>query len=360
MIEYRQIETGRLRRFCEAVFCAYGFSAEESRIITDVLIRADLYGIESHGVQRLIRYHNEIESGMVDVRAKPEVVHETPISAVADARKCMGQLSAMMGMKTAIQKAGTSGCGMVVMRNSNHFGIAGYYTGMAASEDFLGVCMTNSEAISVPTFGRQAMIGTNPIALAMPADPAPFSFDAATTVVPRGKLEVYTKNNRPLPEQWALDTGGRPSVNAAEVLQNIIHKTGGGIAPLGGVGELNGGHKGYGLGIMVDLFTAVLSSGLTSNQVNVSPGLNGICHCFICVDYGIFGDKKTIKENLSRFLRELRESSKAEDQSRIYTHGEKEAEMMAARIHGTVPVNEKTLAEMREIAAKQGINWDLQ
>ena len=360
MVEYRQIETGRVRRFCEAVFCAYGFSADESRIITDVLIRSDLYGIESHGVQRLIRYHNEIKSGMVDVQAKPEVVHETPISAVVDARKSMGQLAGVAGMKMAIQKARTSGCGMITMRNSNHYGIAGYYTGMAASEDLLGICMTNSEAISVPTFGRQAMIGTNPIALAMPADPQFFSFDAATTVVPRGRLEVYNKNGEFLPEHWALDIEGKPSINAADVLENIIHKLGGGIAPLGGSGELNGGHKGYGLGIIVDLFTAVLSSGLTSNCVNVSPGLNGICHYFMCIDYGIFGDKKTIKANLSRFLRELRESKKAEGQSRIYIHGEKESEMMAVHINGTIPVNEKTLVEMKEIAINQAVFFDLQ
>jgi LDH2 family malate/lactate/ureidoglycolate dehydrogenase len=354
---YRQIDTAAARQFCEDIFHSYGFSPEQSRIITDVLLRADLYGIESHGVQRLIRYHHEIGSGMVDAGAQPEIMRETAISAVLDARKAMGQLAAIRGMELAIKKAGTSGCGMVTVRNSNHYGIAGYYSGMAAEADFLGICMTNSEAISVPTFGCQAMIGTNPIALAMPADPVPFSFDAATTVVPRGKLEVYHKNGKPLPEHWALDAGGRPSADAAEVLRNIISRLGGGIAPLGGAGELYGGHKGYGLGIIVDICTAVLSGGLTSNYVNVTPGLNGICHFFMAVDYGIFGDKAAIKARLSAFLRELRESRKAEGQDRVYTHGEKEAEMMASRINGSIPVNEKTLAEMKDIAAAQGVEW---
>lgn len=358
MANYRQIDTDKARRFCEEIFRTYGFTQDESRTITDVLLKADLYGIESHGVQRLIRYHNEIGAGLVDVRAMPEIVYETAISAVVDARKAMGQLAGVRGMELAIEKARASGCGMVTVRNSNHYGIAGYYSGMAVDADLLGVCMTNSEAISVPTFGRQAMIGTNPIALAMPADPVPFSYDAATTVVPRGKLEVYLKNGKPLPDQWALDAEGRPSADAAEVLHNIIHKLGGGIAPLGGAGELNGGHKGYGLGLIADIFTAVFSGGLNSSHVNVTPGLNGICHYFMALDYGLFGDKQAIKARLSAFLRELRESKKAEGQERVYIHGEKEVEMMASRLNGQIPVNEKTLVEMKAIAAKQGVGWE--
>ncbi|MDR1576581.1 MAG: Ldh family oxidoreductase [Treponema sp.] len=358
MANYRHIDTEKARRFCERIFRSYGFTEEESQTITDVLIRADLYGIESHGMQRLIRYHNEIGSGYVDVRAKPEIVHETGISAVIDARKWAGQLAAVQGMKLAIAKARSAGCGMVSVRNSNHYGIAGYYSGMAVEADLLGICMTNSEAISVPTFGRQAMIGSNPIAVAMPADPVPFSYDAATTVVSRGKLEIYNKNGKALPDQWALGAGGNPSDNAAEVLHNIIHKLGGGIAPLGGAGELNGGHKGYGLGLVVEIFTAVFSGGLNSSHVSVTPGLNGICHYFMAVDYGLFGDKQAIKARLSAFLRELREGKKAEGQERVYTHGEKEAEMMAARLNGQIPVNEKTLEEMRAIAAGQKVDWE--
>jgi LDH2 family malate/lactate/ureidoglycolate dehydrogenase len=358
-MEYIQIETEKARRFCRALFESYGFTPSESGTITDILLRADLCGVESHGVQRLIRYHNEIGSGMVDVRAKPEVVRQTTISAVIDARKAMGQLTGVAAMKLAIKKAKTSGCGMVTVRNSNHYGVAGYYSLMAAEEGFLGVSMTNSEAIGVPTFGKQAMLGTNPIALALPAEPTAFSFDAATTVVPRGKLEVYDKNGESLPEQWALDREGRPLTNAAQALDSIIHKLGGGIAPLGGPGELSGGHKGYGLGIIVEIFTAILSGGLSSNYVNVTPGLNGICHCLMAVDIGIFGDREAIKERMSVFLRELRESGKAGGHTRIYTHGEKEAEMMAGRAGGRIPVNPKTLEEMRVIAGEQGVPCDL-
>ncbi|MDR1837391.1 MAG: Ldh family oxidoreductase [Treponema sp.] len=359
MTGYVQLDTEKVKRFCEELFRAYGFSADESKVISDVLLKADLYGIESHGVQRLVRYHDEITSGQVDAGAKTEIVHETPISACIEANKVMGQLAGVEAMKLAIQKAKKSGCGMVTVRNSNHYGIAGFYTGMAAEEDLIGVSMTNTEAICVPTFGSQAMTGTNAIALAMPAEPFIFSYDASTTVVPRGTLEVFRKNVRPLPDQWALDEYGKPCTDAAIVIDNIINKAGGGIAPLGGLGVTNGGHKGYGLSIIVDLFSAVISSGLTSNHVNRKPGHTGICHYFMAIDYGIFGDKTSIKKGMSKFLQELRDSKKAEGQNRIYTHGEKEAEMMAQREKGQIPVNEKTLSEMTKIAEKLNVAFPL-
>ena len=359
MATYLQVETSKIRRFSEALFQSYGFTEEESQAISDVVIMADLYGVESHGVQRLIRYHDEIISGMVNPRAKTEIVTETGISALIDANKAMGQLVSLQGMNIAIKKALAQGCGMVTVRNSNHYGIAGYYSEMAAGKDLIGICFSNSEAIGVPTFGAQGMLGTNPIALAMPADPIMFSYDASTTVTPRGTLEVLIKNNKPLPDGWAIDAKGNSTVDTVEVLNNIIHKSGGGLAPLGGAGVLHGGHKGYGLGIIVDLFTAVLSNGLTSNYVNITPGLNGICHYFMAIDYGIFGDKAAIKAGMSKFLQELRDSKKAEGQDRIYVHGEKEAETMVERINGNIPVNEKTLKEMKNIASKQGVSWNL-
>jgi len=350
------IDTQKARCFCEMVFKAYGFSADESKIITDVLLMADLYGIESHGIHRLVRYHEEITSNQVCVNAKVETVHETPISACLEANKAMGQLVGVYAMNMAIEKAKKSGCGMITVRNSNHYGIASYYTELASAQDLIGVSMTNTEAICVPTFGSQAMTGTNAQALAMPADPFTFSYDASTTVVPRGKLEVYRKNGQPLPDNWALDANGNPCNDAAVVVDNIIAKAGGGIAPLGGLGMLHGGHKGYGLSIIVDMFSAVISSGLTSNHVNRKPGSTGICHYFMAIDYGIFGDKTSIRNGMSKFLQEIRDSRKAEGHSRIYTHGEKESELKAQRENGQIPINEKTLEEMKNIAAKLKIS----
>ncbi|MBQ6874936.1 MAG: Ldh family oxidoreductase, partial [Lachnospiraceae bacterium] len=309
----------------------------------------DLSGIESHGIQRLIRYHKEITGGLVKLGAKPEVVFETPLSAVIEGNDCMGQTLSVNAMQLAIDKAKASGFGMVTVRNSNHYGIAGYYAKMAAEQGLIGMCMTNTEAIMVPTFGRQAMLGTNPIAFAMPADPVPYVFDAATTVVPRGKLEVYVKRGNGLPIGWALDETGHDSSDPERVLGNIINKTGGGILPLGGSGELTSGYKGYGFAMLCEIATAILSGGTTSNYIYKTPGRANIAHCFVAIDYGMLGDKKEIEAALSKYLQEIRESNKAEGQDRIYIHGEKEAEAKARVMKEGVSLNEKTYAEMQMI-----------
>ena len=353
-MQYHRLPYDQVVAFCRKAFAGYGFNEEQSAQITDVLLDADLSGIESHGIQRLVRYHKEITGGLVDVKAVPEIVKETPISATVEGNDAMGQLLGVQAMQMAIDKAKKVGIGMVAVRNSNHYGIAGYYTKMAAEAGLIGICMTNTEAIMVPTFGRQAMLGTNPIAFSMPASPVPFTFDAATTVVPRGKLEVYAKRDGVIKDGWALDENGHPSTDAARVLSNIIGKTGGGILPLGGSGEETSGYKGYGFAMLCEICTAILSGGTTSNYIYKTPGKANICHFFMAVDYGVFGEKEDLEKALSQFLQELRDSNKAEGQDRIYTHGEKEFEAHQRVKAEGVSVNEKTYAEMQMIAEFTG------
>ncbi len=343
-----------LDRFCTDAFGKIGFSAEESRIITDVLLMSDLYGIESHGMQRIVRYHKGIEKGLIDINAKPEIIHQTPVSAVIDAHDSMGQLVGNKAMKMAIEKAKTSGIGIVSVRNSNHYGIAGYYAKMACDAGFIGFSGTNSEAIMVPTFSRLAMIGSNPIAISMPADPYPFFFDCSTTVVTRGKLEMYNKAGKPLPDGWALDRNGKPTNNASDVLKNIVEKNGGGIMPLGASEETTGSHKGYGYGMVCEIFSSILSLGTTSNYC--MKGKSGICHFFAAINPEIFGDANAIKEHLSAFLAELRNAPKAEGAARIYTHGEKEIEAIADREANGIPVDENTVREMVDFARFVGLD----
>ena len=169
MTSYIRYTYPQLKKFCEDCFKKFGFSESEAEIITDVLLLSDLYGIESHGMQRLARYHKGIEKGLIKIDAKPEVVFETPVSAVIEGNDGMGQLISHKAMNIAIEKAKKSGMAIVTVRNSNHFGIAGYYAKMACDAGLLGMAFTNSEAIMVPTFGRLAMLGSNPIAVAMPA-----------------------------------------------------------------------------------------------------------------------------------------------------------------------------------------------
>ncbi len=351
---YRHLAYEDVKKFCIQVFQGYGFNVKESEDITDVLLAADLNGFESHGIQRLTRYDFEVKSGFVKLDAPWEVLKETPISAVIDAHDGMGQLVGIRAMNLAIEKAKQYGCGMVTVRNSNHYGIAGYYANMAAKEDLIGISMTNTESIMVPTFGKEAVLGTDPIAFAMPADPIPFSFDAATTVVPRGKLEVYAKRGSGLPDGWALDETGTTSTDSDRVLHNIIHKTGGGILPLGGAGELNSGYKGYGFAMICEIMTGILARGKTSYHINRTPGRVETCQSFIAFDYGMFGDKEEIKADMSNFLQEIRDSQKADGQDRIYTHGEKEFETHAKVMANGIAVNEKTYSEMVRIGQDTG------
>ncbi|MBE6671873.1 MAG: Ldh family oxidoreductase [Ruminococcaceae bacterium] len=345
---YQHFSYETLHRFCMDAFQKFGFTEKEADIIQDVLLTSDLYGIESHGMQRMVRYHKCIEKGMIKIEAKPEVVFDTPISAVIDAHDAMGQLVGYQAMELAIAKAKTSGVGIVSVRNSNHYGIAGYYAKMACKEGLMGFSCTNSEAIMVPTNGRMAMLGSNPIACAFPAEPYDFFFDASTTVVTRGKLEMYNKMEKPLPEGWALDKNGDPSTNAPDVLSNIVAKNGGGIMPLGGSTEQLGSHKGYGYGMLCEIFASILSMGSTSNYCMVD-GKGGICHSFVAINPAFFGDPEEIKKHFSTYLQELRDAPKANGAEKIYTHGEKEIAALERIMKDGVPVNDNTMVEVLDL-----------
>ena len=337
-------------------FMKFGFSEKDSKIIRDVLLMSDMYGIQSHGMQRLVRYHKGIEKGTIKVDAQPEVVFETPVSAVIDGHDGMGQLIGHYAMELAIKKAKESGVGIVSARNSNHYGIAGYYANMAVEEGFIGFSCTNSEAIMVPTYARKAMLGSNPQAWAAPAEPYNFFFDASTTVVTRGKLEMYNKLGKQLPDGWALNKDGNPSTDAADVLKNISAHVGGGIMPLGGNTEQLGSHKGYGNGMVVELFAAILSMGGTSNHC-MKDGKSNICHGFMAINPAFFGDADAIKKHFSTFLTELREAPKAEGEARIYTHGEKEVEAVKDREENGIPVIDKTMTEVYELCQYLGLDF---
>ena len=342
------IQEEKLNAFCQDAFEGFGFSPEEASIIKDVLMMSDMYGIQSHGMQRVVRYHKGIEKGLIDIKAKPEVVFDTPVSAVIEGHDAMGQLVGHFAMELAIKKAKESGIGIVSARNSNHYGIAGYYADLALKEGLIGFSCTNSEAIMVPTFARKAMLGSNPIAFTMPAEPYNFFFDASTTVVTRGKLEMYNKLGKELPNGWALNKDGKASQDAGEVLGNISDHVGGGIMPLGGNTEQLGSHKGYGYGMLCEIFASIFSQGGTSNKC-MTGGRSNICHGFMAINPAIFGNPEDVKKHFSTFLQELREAPKAEGADRIYTHGEKEAEAIEVCRKEGVPVIDKTVAELFDV-----------
>ena len=360
MAEYVNVNADKVRRLSVAIFCAHGLPEEDSKTVTDVLLTADLFGIESHGVQRMIRYHDALKKQQVVLHPKIEVIRDTPLSATLDAHQCLGHVAGTYAMRMAIDKAKQNGAGFVAVRNSTHYGIAGYYTAMALKERLIGLCATNSEQIGVPTYGVRPMFGTNPLAFAMPAKPYPFWFDAATTVVPRGKLEVYAKAEKTLPKEWCVNGKGENEPDPRAALDAIIAKLPGGILPLGGLGTDHGGHTGYGYALVAEILTSIFSGGLTSNHMVDGTGAEHTCQFFGAIDYGMFGDKDEMERHLSDYLQEIRDSDKASGQDRIYTHGEINWLSREQKLKDGIPLQTATVAELRAIAAELKIPYDLE
>lgn len=350
------IKADQLRKFCEETFQTLGFSKEDSVIISDVILLSDLFGIDSHGINRLKMYIQQLHSGYIDIRSQPEIVFQTPVSAVIDGKKGMGQLVSRFAMNFAIEKAKISGVAMVTVRNSNHYGIAGYYSLMASNEGMIGISMTNSLAAVVPTHGKDPMLGTNPIAFSFPATSHPFLFDSATSVVSVGKIEVYDQLSKPIPLGWGLNSEGFDESNPKEVLKSIFCGASG-LHPLGGGSEEMGSHKGYGFSMIVEILSSIISLGTTSNHVEKKEGEAGVCHFFMVIDPKIFGNPTDIQRHFDNYLTEIRNSGKSIDQNRIYTHGEKEAESFLRRKADGLVLSYKTLGDLRKIADEAGLDF---
>lgn len=343
---YGTISVREYREKAETVFQRLGFTAEESRTVADVLLEADLFGVESHGISRVMKYVNLIREGVVDRQAKPEILKETPVSALIDAHSAMGQLVSVRAMSLAIRKAREAGVGLVQVRHSNHFGIAGYYALKAAEEGLVGITMTNTQAIMVPTFSAEALLGSNPIAVAFPAGEEPFLFDAATTVVTRGKLELYDKLGKDLPCDWAVGHTGSVCRNPGEVLRDIREKRGGGILPAGGAGEEMGGYKSYGFAMICELMTSVLS-GCVSAVHKQDRG--DTSHAFYALDPGIFGDAGEIRSAAQRLIDEIHAARPAEGRDAVFVAGEKEFRRRRERMEHGIPLSRKVLGELEQL-----------
>jgi LDH2 family malate/lactate/ureidoglycolate dehydrogenase len=363
---WTRVDPDALRTFSEEVFRALGVNEEDARITTDVLLAADLRGIDSHGVARLRRYVNGLQQGIMDPRPQIHTVTETPVTATVDGGAGLGQPVSYRAMKRAIDKAQEYGAGFVTVRNSNHYGIAGYYAMMALDADCIGFSMTNAGTLVNPTFGRNAMLGTNPIAVAAPAgEERPFVLDMATSTVPQGKLEVYSRLEKSIPLGWATDETGTPTEDTLRVLDNLKQRHGGGLLPLGGAGEEMSGHKGYGLGLWVDIFCAVLSGAAYSNltypkTAEGKPLPSNIGHFFGAWRVEAFRPVEAFKASMDDLQQRLKETPKADDAERIYIHGEKEYEEAERRSREGIPLNPKVAADLRAIGAEVGVPYEVE
>jgi L-2-hydroxycarboxylate dehydrogenase (NAD+) len=346
-----RVQRAELVAFCQAIFQNLGLSEYDAHAAADVLVAADARGIPSHGIARLWRYVNGLKNGVMIPNAPVEVLMDTPTSLVIHAHGAMGASVSVRTMEQIIAKARTSGAAFATIRDSNHFGIAGYYAIMAMKADMLGLAMTNTAALGVPTFGRQVMFGTNPIAFAAPAgEEQGFVLDMATTVVTRGKIEVYDRLEKPLPSGWAVDKTGRPATNARAILDDMFHRAGGGIMPLGGDGELFSGHKGYGLAIMVDILCAVLCGApFGPNIADMATSSGRVSHFLGAIRIDTFRPPTAFRQDMDRFLRDLRNCPPAEGAERVYFAGQKEFEAEAESLRVGVPILAKTYDQISSI-----------
>jgi L-2-hydroxycarboxylate dehydrogenase (NAD+) len=354
----------KLGKFCTQVFVNLGVPQADAEVTSDNLVQADLRAIPSHGVARLMRYVNGIKNGKILPGVKPKVLQETASTAAISGENGLGQPAGLFGMKLAIKKAKDAGVGFVTVCNSNHYGIAGYYSMMALKENLCGISMTNSAPLGVPTFSRDMVIGTNPISVVFPAGKErPWVLDMATTVVPRGKLEVYDRLGKPLPLGWAVDEKGVPTVDTKRVLDNMTKAAGGGVLPLGGAGEEFSGHKGYGMSVLVDIFSGILSGAAygpyVATKKDPDQKFNNVGHFFGAINIANFIPVDRFKTTLDRMITELKGSSKAEGEKRVFIHGEKEFEKSEYYKKNGLPLQDKVYDQLEKLSHEMNIKFDI-
>ncbi|MEG2003476.1 MAG: Ldh family oxidoreductase [Clostridia bacterium] len=343
-----------LINFVTDAFVGVGVPREDAKICTDVLLESDRRGIESHGVNRFKPiYIDRINAGIQNPVTNFEIVRETPTTAVIDGHDGMGQVIGYRSMQMAIDKAKKYGMGCVAVRNSCHYGIAGYYATMATKAGMIGMTGTNARPSIAPTFGVENMLGTNPLTIGMPSDEEfPFVIDCATSITQRGKLEYYSRIGKQTPEGMVIGRDGKALTDTDEILTQL--NTGeAALAPLGGIGEELAGYKGYGYATVIEILSAALQQGsflrmLTGKKDGKLVPYH-LGHFFIAIDTEAFMGLESFKKTTGDILRELRASAKAPGHDHIFTAGEKEWNIWQERKDSGVPINEAVQLEMCKV-----------
>jgi L-2-hydroxycarboxylate dehydrogenase (NAD+) len=343
----------KLTRFVGAAFEQLGVPNEDAEIGANVLVQADLRGVDTHGVIRFNPhgwYVKWLTEGSMTARPNIRTVSETASSALLDGDRGIGMVIGHRAMELAIRKAKESGIAIVAVRNSRHYGMSAYYSMMALPHDMIGIAMTNASRQVVPTFGREARFGTNPMCFAVPADKQlPFVLDMATTTAAAGKLELAARQGKPIPLGWALDEEAE-TTNDPKVAQKARR-----LLPLGGSRE-GGSHKGYGLAILVEILCGVLTGTLTALNADQDP--RG--HFFGAIRIDTFRPVDEFKRDMDRLLRELKSTPAIEGQDRVYAAGEIEFETAAERREHGIPLLPSVLEGLRDVGAQLGVPYDLE
>ncbi len=335
------------------VFQKMGCSTADAKLASDVLVSADLRGIDSHGVARLIGYVRLWDAERINPTPDIKIVHETPSTAVIDGDAGLGLVVAPKAMEIAIDKADNVGSGWISVKNSNHFGIAGYHAMMALERDMIGMSMTNASPLVAPTFSTERMLGTNPISVAIPADTQPpFVADFSTTTAANGKLEILQRKGEDAPIGWIQDAEGAPSINPEEL------KNGGALLPLGG-DRVHSSHKGYCLGSIVDIFSAVLSGAnygpwappfVSFLPMPEDPVGEGLGHFLGAMRIDGFRPADEFKKNMDIWIERFRSAKTTSESAKVLIPGDPEREMAAKRRVSGIPLNEKVVLDLQEVA----------
>jgi L-2-hydroxycarboxylate dehydrogenase (NAD+) len=352
-------EYDQLLLFTKNVFRSIGSVEEHAQLAATGLLRADLRGIDSHGIARLSGYVRLWEAKRVNARPEIKLVHETPSTGVVDGDEGLGLVVAPFAMNLAIRKAKNVGSGWIAVRNSNHFGIAAQHVLKALDEDMIGIVMTNASALVAPTFSIERLLGTNPICVAIPAgDEPPFVADMATTTAANGKLEILQRKNQEAPEGWIQDKEGKISTNPHEL------KAGGALLPLGGDRE-HGSHKGYALGAIVDIFSGVLSGANYGPWVPPFPAYipipenmpgKGIGHFFGAMRIDAFRESSAFKKDMDQWLKRFRNANPAKGFENVLVPGDPERIMETDRVKNGIPLMHTVVEDLRNLADRFSIS----
>jgi LDH2 family malate/lactate/ureidoglycolate dehydrogenase len=349
-----RVDQQKLKRFASLVFQRLGVAGPDAMIAAEVLVMADLRGVDSHGVVRLSPhgwYVKALRDGIVNPKPDIRIVQETPASALVEGDGGLGMVVGHRATELAIEKARQVGVGVAVVRNSRHFGMSAYYAMLALPHDMIGISMTNAGRQVVPTFGREAKYGTNPISLAAPAgEEPPFILDMATTTAAAGKLEIAARRGNSIPPGWALDEKARPTSDP-RVAQRARR-----LLPLGSTRE-GGSHKGYGLAIMIEILCGVLSGTVAA----LSPpeiGVRG--HLFGAINIAFFRPVDAFKHDMDQLLRDLKSTAPAEGQDRVFVAGEIEHELAQERAAKGIPLHSSIIRGLRELSQQLNIPYDLE
>ena len=354
----------RVRQQIASLLTAWGMDSDLVHTTVDAMVYADLAGIDSHGISMLMQYEDYWTKGQLNLKARPRILRENPVTALIDAGAGLGHPAAVMGMELAIGKATSMGIGAVSVFNSHHFGATGYYAALAPKQGLIGLVTSSTRTVSVvPTRGSKRVLGTNPIAFAAPARRnRPFLLDMATSTVAGNKVKVYDLNNKPLPPGWMLDEDGKPICDAALGMDYIHKRNVGGMTPLGGTAEM-GNHKGYGLSVMAHILGATLAGGSFSpirNRTQRTGDPDNIGHFFLAIDPKAFRPDGAFEDDLDAVIDELHAVTPTDPALPVLVAGDPEALERETRAREGIPVPRALADKIRAVCGRCGVPFVLE